>query len=101
MRRAARPDDNHTEVSKAFARLGWSVLDIHQLPNCADIVVGKNDRNIIIEIKDGEKAPSRQKLTPGEQKFHDRWNGELRIVTCIQDVIDLDAEHRKIILASR
>ena len=95
MRLAARKDDNHNEISNAFERLGWSVLDIHQLPDCADIVVGKCNQSIVIEIKDGSKPPSKQKLTNGEMAFKDRWKGDYRIVTCIQDVIDIDREYVK------
>ena len=33
-RRAAKKDDNHQEIVKAFRKLGWSVLDTAQLKNC-------------------------------------------------------------------
>ena len=100
MKRAARTDANHKEISIAFERLGWSVLDIHQIPNSADILVGKWLHNIVIEIKDGSKPPSKRKLTPGEIKFKDRWRGDYRIVTCMQDVLDIDQEYKNKILAS-
>ena len=100
MRRDCRPDANHKEISNAFARLGWSVLDIHQIPNCADILVGKLLHCIVIEIKDGSKPPSKRKLTPGEIKFKDRWRGDYRIVTCLQDVLDIDQEYKNKVLAS-
>ena len=95
MRLAARTDANHKEVSKAFERLGWSVLDIHQIPDSADILVGKWKHNVVIEIKDGSKPPSKRKLTPGEIGFRDRWKGDYRIVTCLKDVIDIDREYMK------
>ena len=95
MRLAARKDDNHKEISLTFERLGWSVLDIYQIPNCADIIVGKWNHSIVIEIKDGSKPPSKRKLTQGEISFRDRWRGDYRIVTCIQDVIDIDLEYMK------
>ena len=100
MKRAARTDNNHKEISVAFMSLGWSVLDIHQIPNCADILVGKWNHSIVIEIKDGSKPPSKQKLTQGEIKFRDRWRGDYRIITCLQDVIDLDQEYKNKVLAS-
>ena len=100
MRRDCRPDANHKEISNTFVRLGWSVLDIHQIPNSADILVGKWNHSIVIEIKDGSKPPSKRKLTPGEIRFRDRWRGDYRIVTCQQDVLDIDQEYKNKILAS-
>ena len=90
MMRNARVDRNQPEIVKVFRGLGWSVLIISQLKNCADIVVSKNGRTIIIEIKDGEKTPSQQKLTEGELKFKNEWQGEYMLVNCIDDVINLN-----------
>ena len=90
MMRNARVDRNQPEIVKVFRGLGWSVLIISQLKNCADIVVSKNGRTIIIEIKDGEKTPSKQKLTEGELKFKNEWQGEYMLVNCIDDVINLN-----------
>lgn len=87
MRRAAKLDDNHKEIVSAFERFGCSVLDIHALPNCADIVVGKNFKCMVIEIKDGKKSSSERELTAGEKKFRDRWLGGYCVVEDLSDVI--------------
>ena len=87
MFRAARIDKNQPEIVKLFRKLGWYVLIISQLKNCCDIIVSKNGRTIAVEIKDGEKPPSQQKLSAGELKFKDEWKGEYRLITCIDDVI--------------
>ena len=89
-RRAARTDDNQTEVVACFRRLGWSVLIISQLKNCCDIIVAKNGETIAIEIKDGSKPPSARKLSEGEQKFKDNWYGRWELVESIDDVIKLN-----------
>lgn len=86
-RRAARVDDNQPEIVKAFRDLGWYVLIISQLKNCCDIVVSKNGRTIAVEIKDGKKTPSQQKLSSGEIKFKGEWQGEYKLITCIDDVL--------------
>ena len=86
MRTAARVDKNQPEITKAFRERGWSVLIISQLKNCCDIIVAKNGRTICVEIKDGEKPPSAQKLTKGEQEFRSRWLGDYVIVNCLADV---------------
>ena len=88
-RRAARVDDNQPEIVKAFRALGWYVLIISQLKNCCDIIVSKNGRTIAIEIKDGRKTPSQQKLSAGELKFQSEWQGEYALITSIDDVKEL------------
>ena len=90
MMRNAKVDRNQPEIVKAFRGLGWTVLIISQLKNCADIIVSKNGRTIVIEIKDGEKTKSQQKLTEGELKFMGNWQGEYKIVTCIDEVLELN-----------
>lgn len=86
MRRAARTDSNHQEITKAFRALGFSVLDIHILKNCGDIIIAKNRKTAIVEIKDGNKPPSARKLTKGESCFKTSWNGDYFVVTCLDDV---------------
>ena len=85
-RRAARVDANQPEIVKEFRRLGWYVLIISQLKNCCDIIASKNGRTVAIEIKDGSKPPSQQKLTPGEQEFKEEWQGSYAPITSISDV---------------
>lgn len=86
-RRAAKVDDNQPEIVKAFRQLGWYVLIISQLKNCCDIIVSRNGRTIAVEIKDGNKPPSARKLSTGELKFKDEWQGEYKLVICVDDVI--------------
>ena len=86
-RLAARVDANHAEIVSAFEKLGCSVLDIHQLKNCADILIAKNKKTMIIEIKDGKKPKSARKLTPGEREFFAGWRGESAIVESVDDVL--------------
>lgn len=89
-RRAAKVDDNQSEIVALFRKLGWTVLIISQLKNCADIIVSKNGRTVTIEIKDGNKPPSQRKLSDGEVKFRDSWQGEYALVICTNDVIELN-----------
>lgn len=88
-RRAARVDANQSEIVKTFRSLGWYVLIISQLKNCCDIIVSKNGRTIAVEIKDGDKPKSQQKLSAGEEKFKSEWQGEYKLITCIDEVLDI------------
>ncbi len=87
MRRNARVDSNQKEIVNFIRKYGGTVLIISQLKNCFDILVGYNDFNIIMEIKDGNLTPSKRKLTEGEEKFKDTWKGgEYHIVKNINEV---------------
>jgi Holliday junction resolvase len=88
-RRAAKVDDNQSDIVRLFRKLGWRVLIISQLKNCCDIIVSKAGRTIAVEIKDGKKPPSDRKLSDGEVEFRDNWQGEYALVICDDDVLAL------------
>jgi hypothetical protein len=89
MRRAAKTDANHKEVTAAFRKLGCSVLNISQLKNCGDLVVAKCHKTAIVEVKDGSKPPSCRRLTKGEDEFKSSWQGIYAVVEDLSDVIAL------------
>tara|TARA_R110002012_G_scaffold258505_1_gene438961 strand:+ start:213 stop:494 length:282 start_codon:yes stop_codon:yes gene_type:complete len=84
--RICRVDRNQPEIVECFRTLGFSVLHVHTLKNCCDIVVSKNKRTACIEIKDGSKPKSARKLTKGEQIFKDNWQGLYFIIESVEDV---------------
>lgn len=93
MRRASKQDGNHGIIAEAFKKLGWSWANTHQIgKGFPDGVAGKHKRNLLIEIKDGSLAPSAQKLTDDEKDFHRDWQGDVRIVRCVDDVIAVNSE---------
>ena len=98
-RRAARKDNNHTTIVKAFRKLGWSVLDTAQLKNCVDLIVAKAGYTVAVEVKDGAKPPSARKLTPGELKFKQSWNGPYFLVLDVGDVELLNSVAGKVQLS--
>lgn len=85
-RRAAKVDSNQQEIIAAFRRAGATVKPVHTVKKFVDIVVGINGKNLLVEIKDGKKAPSKRKLTEGEQEFHEGWKGRVHIVESVDDV---------------
>lgn len=89
-RRAARTDDNQKEIVDIFRKLGWYVLIVSQLKNCCDIIVSKNGRTVAVEIKDGSKIESKRRLTDGEQKFKQEWQGEYALIESLEDVQELN-----------
>lgn len=76
MRRAARTDANHAEVVEALRLHGANVIDTSGLGNgFPDLLVTFMGSTILMEIKDGKKFLSRQKLTSQQIKFHADWTG--------------------------
>jgi Holliday junction resolvase len=76
MRRAARIDDNQVSVVKALRKAGCKVLSLAAVGDgCPDLLVYRpaTESLHLIEVKDGEKFPSQQKLTPKQVEFHDEW----------------------------
>ena len=75
LRTASRVDANQASIVRALRAVGASVLHVHQLKNCFDILVGYRGRTFLMEVKDPSQPLSKRKLTPGEAKFRDEWRG--------------------------
>ncbi len=90
MRTAARVDENHKRIVKAFRDFGFQVLDISRLKNCADLIVSKRGESVIVEIKSPLAASADQRLTDGEAKFRDKWQGLWSLVMTLDDVEAID-----------
>ena len=81
MRRAARVDANQRQVVAALRGAGASVQLLHAVgEGCPDLLVGHRGVNYLIEVKDGQKPPSAQKLTPQQEIWHRDWRGHRVVV---------------------
>ena len=86
MRRAARVDANQREIVEYLRERGASVQPLHTVgQGCPDILVGYAGINYALEIKDGTKPMSARKLTPQEQDWHDKWQGQVEVVASTWD----------------
>jgi Holliday junction resolvase len=82
VRRAARVDDNQAEIVKALRGAGATVTPAHAIGDgFPDLVVGFRMATYLIEVKDGAKPPSAQKLTADQMRWHDGWRGHVAIAT--------------------
>lgn len=90
VRKAAKVDSNELVIVGILQREGCIVsrvcgrgADINS--GFPDLVVsyqrGSRRETILIEIKDGDKAPSRQKLRPNQEEFRRKWKGRIYVVT--------------------
>ena len=90
MRRAARVDDNQKQIVESLRRFGASVYPTHMVGRgFPDIVVGYRGLNYLFEIKDGEKVPSKQRLTKDELAFFEMWKGSVYKVTTVDECISI------------
>ena len=93
MRRAARVDDNQSEIVATFRRLGASVAILSGVgQGVPDILIGYRGRDALVEIKDGAKPPSKRRLTKDEAEFHQKWTGRpVEIVETVEQAVSLIA----------
>lgn len=86
----ARVDANQPAIVAALRGIGASVLHLHTLPNCFDILVGYRGRTFLMEIKDPAQPPSKRQLTEGEAEFRRTWRGTTyHIVHSVDEAIGL------------
>lgn len=75
-------DNNQTQVVKALRDLGATVQHLHGVgKGCPDIVVGFKGKNLLLEIKDGDKKV----LTPDQVNWHKLWKGQVHVVTSVDE----------------
>lgn len=88
--RAAKIDANQNEIVDALRKAGCTVQILSNVgKGCPDILVGYEWHNYLLEIKDGNKPPSAQKLTPDQVKWHDSWNGLVYVVNSVESAFDV------------
>ena len=81
MRYAAKIDSNQNEVVNALRKAGASVQSLAALgKGVPDLLVAIRGVNLLMEIKDGSKPKSAQKLTEDQLKWHGAWQGPVCIV---------------------
>ena len=79
--RAAKADANQREIVATFRAAGATVHSLHREGGgCPDLVVGYRGLNLMVEVKDGSKPPSAQRLTPAQVDWHRDWRGQVCVV---------------------
>ncbi len=98
MRRAASVDRNQPEIVEALRAAGETVLLLHRVGSGCPDVLSSGAKvcptcgnglpyNFLIEIKDGSKVPSKQKLTADEATFFEKWRGQVEVATSIEEAL--------------
>jgi Holliday junction resolvase len=93
MRKYARTDRNHKEIVNALRSIGCSVLSLAALgKGVPDLLVARKYKTILIEVKDGTKPPSGQKLTSDQRDWIPKWGGLAVTVTSSEDALRVAAK---------
>jgi len=81
MRLAAKIDANQKSVVTALRKAGVSVASLAPVgQGVPDLLCGLAGVNYLLEVKDGDKPKSAQKLTPDQVKWHEAWQGQVCVV---------------------
>jgi len=81
-------DDNQQEIVQALRKAGCSVTPTSQAGDgYPDLCVGFRGVNYLLEVKDGSKPPSKQKLTEKQRKWHEQWLGSVSIVNSVEQAL--------------
>jgi hypothetical protein len=77
----AKVDANHCQVVSALRAAGASVQSLAAVgKGVPDLLVSFNGVNLLMEVKDGNKSKSAQRLTEDQIKWHGAWQGPVCIV---------------------
>lgn len=93
--RARKIDDNQKAIVDALRKIGCSVaITSGAGDGFPDLVVGRTNvygerENWLLEVKDGNKPPSQQKLTDKQINFHKQWKGQIDVVRDSFEAVNL------------
>ena len=90
MRRAAKVDANQPDIVAALRKIGARVQHLHGVGGgCADLLVGHGNTLTLVEVKDGSRPPSEQKLNALQEEFHAQWEGFAFVVKSPEEAVSL------------
>jgi Holliday junction resolvase len=90
MRKAAKIDDNQKAIVNVLRQMGASVQSLATTgKGCPDLLVGYHGINYLMEVKDGDKVLSKQKLTIDQEHWHSLWRGSVHIVKSVDEALKI------------
>lgn len=88
MRLKARTDYNQKLIVEQLRKLGVSVAITSMMgKGFPDLVLGYQNKNFLIELKDGAKPKSQKGLTMDEAKFFTAWKGDVCKCENIEEIL--------------
>ena len=77
-------------MPEALKRCGCSVEYLSAVgQGVPDLLVGVHGNNYLFEVKDGNKAASRRKLTQVQTWWHGQWRGHVAVVCSVDDAMEV------------
>lgn len=89
-RRAAKVDENQNSLVSLWRSMGISVaITSASHDGFPDVVLGYGGLTVLVEIKDGNKPPSKRKLTPDQENFHRDFKGAITVIETEKQALEL------------
>ncbi|MCW8966413.1 MAG: hypothetical protein OQK82_06985 [Candidatus Pacearchaeota archaeon] len=83
MRRIAKKDDNHNEITEALKRFGFSIFDTHQIGGgFPDFICARAGVTAVVEVKSKSG-----KLREDQKLFKNTWGGMYIVARNYTDVL--------------
>lgn len=88
MRRAAKVDANQSDIIDALRKAGCTVQPLHAVgQGVPDLLCGYRGQNVLLEVKDGTKPPSKRRRTDAQVIWHDAWRGQVAVVSSVDEAL--------------
>jgi hypothetical protein len=89
LKHKARIDDNQTAIVDALRQASCSVLSLASLGSgIPDLLIYSPWRGyMLFEVKNGDKPPSKRKLTPDQLLWHAKWQGPIHLIYSVEDAL--------------
>jgi len=95
VRRAAKVDENQRNIVAALRAIGCSVAVTSAVGSgFPDLVVGDWGKTYLMEVKRGDKPPSRRVLTQDQIDFHASWHGQICVICTVAEAISFISRER-------
>lgn len=91
MKKYGRTDANQQEIVALLRQIpGVTCTSLAAVGDgVPDILLGYKGRNWLFEIKDGNKPPSKRRLTEAQKKFHAEWRGQIDVAKTFDEILEV------------
>ena len=90
-----KADANQPAIVKVLRSAGCTVEHLHAVgKGCPDLLCAIDGQVFLIEVKDGAKDASKQKLTADQIVWHKDWKAEVHIVNSTEAAIAVVGKYR-------